>query len=228
MRYVALDVHRDFCEVAIVERVAIVGRNGAGKSSLDRAVAGMVAAAEGRIVWDGEDITALPPNARVKRGIALAPEGRRVFRDLTVTDSLLGGGSTLPASKMSARIDEIYAIFPRLRERVKQPASQLSGGEAQMLAIGQALMTSPRLIMLDEPSFGLAPVVVRRLLDIIRELASTGLSVLLLEQSVRLATELADAVYVVDGGELRFAGDAASGIDHEAIQAVYLGAATTA
>jgi branched-chain amino acid transport system ATP-binding protein len=215
-------------EIPAGARIAIVGRNGAGKSSLVRAIAGLVPAAEGRITWDGEDITTLSPSGRVKRGIGLVPEGRRVFPDLSVVDNLRVGGFTVPNSEIAAKIEEIYEIFPRLRERIKQPASQLSGGEAQMLAIGQTLMISPRLLMLDEPSFGLAPVIVRRLLEIIRGLAESGLSILLVEQSVRLATELADAIYVVDSGQLRFAGDSASGIDQDAIQAAYLGAATTA
>lgn len=209
-------------------RIAIVGRNGAGKSSLVRAIAGLVACASGRIIWNGEEITTMTATERVKRGIALVPEGRRVFSNLTVAENLRVGGFIVPRSVIPQRVDGIYDIFPPLKMRIGQPASQLSGGEAQMLAIGQTLMTQPRLIMLDEPSFGLAPVIVRRLLDIIKGLAETGMSVLLVEQSVRLAMELADAVYVVDGGDLRFAGNSSTGIDHDAIQAAYLGAAATA
>jgi branched-chain amino acid transport system ATP-binding protein len=209
-------------------RVAVVGRNGAGKSSLVRAIAGLVPVAEGEITWDGADITTLAAGARVRRGIALVPEGRRVFPDLTVADNLRVGGFVVPSGDVPARRETVYEVFPQLRERADLQASQLSGGEAQMLAIGQALMSQPRLLMLDEPSFGLAPVVVSRLLETIRELGRNGISILIVEQSVRLAVALAETVYVIDGGTLRLAGDASTGIDQEALQAAYLGTALSA
>lgn len=204
-------------------RVAVVGRNGAGKSSLVRAVAGLVPAHAGRISWNGRNVTRWSAARRVKGGISLVPEGRQIFPDLTVAENLRIGGF-VAGRGMSTRRERVYEIFPLLADRANLPASQLSGGEAQMLAIGQALMASPSLIMLDEPSFGLAPVVIGRLLEIIRDLSDRGIAVLLVEQSVRLALSLSPDLYVLDGGELRLAAAAGADVDPDILQAAYLGA----
>jgi branched-chain amino acid transport system ATP-binding protein len=204
-------------------RMAVVGRNGAGKSSLVRAIAGLVPAYAGKVVWNGSDITRYSAARRVKEGVSLVPEGRQIFPELTVAENLRVGGF-VAGREMAARRVRVYDIFPALAERAEQPASQLSGGEAQMLAIGQALMADPSLIILDEPSFGLAPVIISRLLEIIKELSSRGITVLLVEQSVRLALSLGGDLYVLDGGELRLAAEAGAAVDPEVLQAAYLGA----
>lgn len=213
-------------DVPVGGRVAVVGRNGAGKSSLVRALAGVVPAAAGRVLWRGEDVTRCSPHGRVSRGISLVPEGRRIFGHLTVATNLRVGGFTNKRD-VSARREEMYELFPALRERSRTHASQLSGGEAQMLAIGLALMANPKLVMLDEPSFGLAPVIVGRVLETIRTLSEQGITVLLVEQSVRLALALAETVYVLDQGELRLAAAPGQKIDEDALHAAYLGSAVS-
>ncbi len=204
-------------------RMAVVGRNGAGKSSLVRAIAGLVPAYAGSIAWNGQNITRFSAARRVKAGLSLVPEGRQIFPELTVAENLRVGGF-VAGREVQARRAQVYETFPALLERADQAASQLSGGEAQMLAIGQALMASPSLIMLDEPSFGLAPVIVSRLLDIIKDLSARGIATLLVEQSVRLALSLGGDLYVLDGGSLRLAAEAGSEVDPEVLQAAYLGA----
>jgi branched-chain amino acid transport system ATP-binding protein len=204
-------------------RMAVVGRNGAGKSSLVRAIAGLVPAYAGTIRWKGENITKYSAARRVKAGVSLVPEGRQIFPELTVAENLRVGGF-IAGREVHQRRERVYETFPALLERSEQPASQLSGGEAQMLAIGQALMANPSLIILDEPSFGLAPVIVSRLLDIIKDLSQRGITVLLVEQSVRLALQLGGDLYVLDGGELRLAAAAGHEVDPEVLQAAYLGA----
>jgi branched-chain amino acid transport system ATP-binding protein len=205
------------------QRMAVVGRNGAGKSSLVRAIAGLVPAYAGTVVWNGSDITRYSAARRVKEGVSLVPEGRQIFPELTVAENLRVGGF-VAGREMAARRVRVYDIFPALAERAEQAASQLSGGEAQMLAIGQALMADPSLIILDEPSFGLAPVIISRLLEIIKELSSRGITVLLVEQSVRLALSLGGDLYVLDGGALRLAAEAGATVDPDVLQAAYLGA----
>lgn len=203
-------------------RVAIVGRNGAGKSSLLRALAGIVPCAKGSIEWDGGDITRMRADQRVQRGIAMIPEGRRVFGGLTVANNLRVGGFTAP-KQAGERLQEVHRLFPILKERAHLPAAQLSGGEAQMLAIGQALMSGPRLLLLDEPSIGLAPIVVANVLATIRELSDRGISVLLVEQSVRLASSFADELHVLDMGRMSKIKDRDGEIDEDTLQAAYLG-----
>ncbi|HVM63308.1 MAG TPA: ABC transporter ATP-binding protein [Acidimicrobiales bacterium] len=204
-------------------RMAVVGRNGAGKSSLVRAIAGLVPLYAGSVRWNGVNISKLSAARRVKAGLSLVPEGRQIFPELTVAENLRVGGFTA-GREVHARRANVFETFPALLERSEQPASQLSGGEAQMLAIGQALMANPSLIMLDEPSFGLAPVIISRLLDIIKDLSARGIAVLLVEQSVRLALSLGGDLYVLDGGELRLAAEAGHEVDPEVLQAAYLGA----
>jgi branched-chain amino acid transport system ATP-binding protein len=218
-----LALHSAEFTVAPGHRMAIVGRNGAGKSSLVRAIAGLVPAYTGKVFWNGRDVTRFSPAKRVKFGMSLVPEGRQIFPDLTVAENLRVGGF-VAGREVYARREQVYEVFPALLERSEQPATQLSGGEAQMLAIGQALMAQPSLIMLDEPSFGLAPVIVSRLLEIIKDLSSRGIAVLLVEQSVRLALSLGGDLYVLDGGDLRLAAEAGAEVDPEVLQAAYLGA----
>ena len=203
-------------------RVGIVGRNGAGKSSLLRAIAGIVPAAKGSIEWDGTDITRVRADQRVRRGIAMIPEGRRVFPGLTVANNLRVG-SFVDGKHAAERLQDVHRLFPILKERAHLPAAQLSGGEAQMLAIGQALMSGPRLLLLDEPSIGLAPIVVASVLATIRGLSDRGFSVLLVEQSVRLAASFADELHVLNMGRLSKIKDRGGEIDEEALQAAYIG-----
>jgi len=217
-----LALHSVDFELAAGGRMAVVGRNGAGKSSLVRALAGLVPASAGRVTWQGLNITRLSPARRVRAGVSLVPEGRQIFPELTVAENLRVGGFTA-GREVANRRAQVMELFPALAERAEQAASQLSGGEAQMLAIGQALMASPSLLMLDEPSFGLAPVVINTLLGIIRDLSARGITVLLVEQSVRLALSLGGDLFVLDGGELRLAAAAGDEVDPEVLQAAYLG-----
>ena len=212
------------CHLAIPRgaRVGIVGRNGAGKSSLLRAIAGVVPIAKGTIEWDGADITKMRADQRVQRGIAMIPEGRRIFGGLTVANNLRVG-SFVDGKHAAERLDDVHRLFPILKERAHLPAAQLSGGEAQMLAIGQALMSGPRLLLLDEPSIGLAPIVVANVLNTIRELSERGISVLLVEQSVRLASSFADELHVLDMGRMSKIKDRDGEMDEERLQAAYLG-----
>jgi branched-chain amino acid transport system ATP-binding protein len=203
-------------------RVGIVGRNGAGKSSLLKAIAGVVKLSGGDILWDGESIAKRSAHVRVRRGISLVPEGRRVFPGLTVETNLKVGGFSSPKG-FAERRDDVYELFPVLHERREQAAAQLSGGEAQMLAIAQALMAGPRLVLLDEPSLGLAPIVVSSVLETMRQLADRGISVLLVEQSVRLAQQFAEDLYVIDGGRMQLVRTAGQALDEQALQAAYLG-----
>jgi branched-chain amino acid transport system ATP-binding protein len=204
-------------------RVGIVGRNGAGKSSLLKAIAGTVKPSSGRVLLNGDDITKMSPHARVKRGISLVPEGRRVFPSLSVENNLRVGGFVSPGG-FAERVEEVCKLFPVLAERRKQMASQLSGGEAQMLAIAQALMARPKIVLLDEPSLGLAPIVVASVLDTMHALAAQGIALLLVEQSVRLAQRFADELYVIDGGRMELVAKEGQELDEHALQAAYLGA----
>jgi branched-chain amino acid transport system ATP-binding protein len=206
--------------------VAIVGANGAGKTTLMKAVAGLLPLSAGRVLFEGRDITAMPPHRRVGVGIALSPEGRQVFPDQSVRDNLeLGAWSRdLSPSAMEAAIEAQYALFPRLRERQGQMAVTLSGGEQQMLAIARALMGEPRLLLLDEPSLGLAPLVIKEIFGIIRALRARGITVLLVEQMANLALGVADQAYVLETGRVTLSGTGAALLQHPQVRAAYLGA----
>jgi branched-chain amino acid transport system ATP-binding protein len=210
--------------VAPGEIVALVGSNGAGKTTLLRAVAGLVRPRAGRIRWEGEDVGSVPAHRRVERGIAMVPEGRRLFGRMTVEENLgLGGFTPRARREGAASLEAIYATFPRLRERRRQLAGSLSGGEQQMVAIGRALMTRPRLLMLDEPSLGLAPRIVEAIFTVFGEIHRSGVAVFLVEQNVRAALGLAHRGYVLEHGRIAGEGPAAALLDDPRIRTAYLG-----
>jgi branched-chain amino acid transport system ATP-binding protein len=205
--------------------VAVVGPNGAGKSTLLNALMGVLPA-RGAIRFDGEEIAARALEERVQRGIALVPETRALFASMPVADNLLLGGyrrRRAPRAEQAGRLDGIYALFPRLHERRAQAAGTLSGGERQMLAIGRALMGGPRLLMLDEPSLGLAPLVVKEIFRIIERLRETGVTILLIEQNARAAMAVADQAYVLETGAIALAGPAAQLAADPRVIETYLG-----
>jgi branched-chain amino acid transport system ATP-binding protein len=208
------------------EVVALLGANGAGKSTLLRTVSGLARPRAGRITLGGEAIHRLPPARIVRLGVAHCPEGRRVFGMLTVAENLrLGAAARADRTGVSADRDRIYAMFPILAERMTQPAGTLSGGEQQMLALGRALMARPRVLLLDEPSLGLAPLLVQQIFRTLAELKTGGVTMLLVEQNINLALDLADRAYVLRTGEVSLAGSAAElKADYEAVAAAYLGA----
>ena len=206
------------------ELVALIGSNGAGKSSTLKAIAGSVPLAVGTIRLEGEEIQRLSPEQRVQRGIALSPEGRRLFGRMTVLENLLVGAHTIKsAAQRSDSIDQIYALFPRVHERRSQLAGSLSGGEQQMVAIGRALMARPRLLMLDEPSLGIAPKVVAEIADAIRKLNASGMSIILVEQNARLALRLAHNAYALERGEVVRSGKGDELLDDPFVRKAYLG-----
>jgi branched-chain amino acid transport system ATP-binding protein len=207
--------------------VSVIGPNGAGKTTLLAAVMGLLPSS-GTLRFEGENLRALDVEARVERGLCLVPEKRELFGELSVLDNLRLGAyaKRLGAAALKRRIDEVCMRFPRLAERRAQRASTLSGGERQMLALGRALMSSPRLLMLDEPSLGLAPLIVRDILAIVRTLREDGVSILLVEQNARAALETSDHGYVLETGEIALAGPSAELAGDPRVQATYLGGGT--
>jgi len=203
------------------EIVTIIGANGAGKSTTLRTVAGIVKPASGRIYFQDEDITALSPDRIVTKGITLVPEGRRVFPDLTVLENLKVG-AYLRKDNLEKDIQWIYDLFPRLKERSWQEAGTLSGGEQQMLAVGRALMSRPKLLMMDEPSLGLAPIIVRDIFGIIKEINRQGVTILLVEQNANMALQTADTAYVLKTGLLSMKGAGRELLNDEEIKKAYL------
>ena len=202
--------------------VTLIGANGAGKSSTLRSIAGLVKPREGSIAFEGEEITGRDPTAIVSRGVTLVPEGRRIFPDLTVLENLRIG-AYLRADDLSEDLKWVYSLFPRLEERSWQAGGTLSGGEQQMLAVGRALMSKPRLIMMDEPSLGLAPLVVKGIFEIIREINRQGVTVLLIEQNANMALKTADLAYVMETGSITLSGTGAELLTNESVKAAYLG-----
>ncbi|OZI34852.1 ABC transporter ATP-binding protein [Bordetella genomosp. 10] len=205
--------------------VALIGSNGAGKSSSLKAVIGLAPAASGRIRLDGRDITTLPPAARVAGGLALSPEGRRLFGRMSVQDNLLAGAHAVRSSALRKRtLDEIYALFPRVLERRAQLAGSLSGGEQQMVAIGRAMMANPRLLMLDEPSLGIAPKIVGEIAAAIERInREKQLAIILVEQNARLALRLSHQAYALEHGEIVRAGQGAELLADPFVRKAYLG-----
>ena len=207
--------------------VSVIGPNGAGKTTLLAAVMGLLPS-KGVLRFEGEDLRALDVEARVERGLCLVPEKRELFGELSVLDNLrLGAYSRrLNAGLLRQRLDEVYQRFPRLAERRDQRASTLSGGERQMLALGRALMSAPRLLMLDEPSLGLAPLIVQEILAIVRALRDDGVAILLVEQNARAALDISDHGYVLETGEIALSGPSADLASDPRVQATYLGGGT--
>jgi branched-chain amino acid transport system ATP-binding protein len=208
------------------EVVALLGANGAGKSTMLRTISGLIRPRAGRIALGSQSIHRLPPARIVRLGIAHCPEGRRVFGNLSVAENLrLGAAARAERSGVTEDRDRIYAMFPVLRERMHQSAGTLSGGEQQMLALGRALMARPRVLLLDEPSLGLAPLLVQQIFRTLRELKVAGVTMLLVEQNIKLALDLSDRAYVLRTGEVSLAGSVAElKADYEKVAAAYLGA----
>ncbi len=204
--------------------VALIGSNGSGKTTTLNAVAGLVPVASGQVMWQGSDITNQPAYAVVKRGLALSPEGWRLFVGQTVEQNLRLGATTLrDKSRVPAALDRVFSFFPRLAERRRQRAGTLSGGERQMLAMGRALMSEPQMLLLDEPSLGLAPAVVEALYETLARLHADGMTLLLAEQSVELALEIAQHAYVLQTGRSVLDGPAAELARDPEVQRIYLG-----
>jgi branched-chain amino acid transport system ATP-binding protein len=211
-------------EVGRGQIVALLGANGAGKTTTLKTIVGVLRPARGRIFYDGKDITSLPAPQRVRLGIALVPEGRGIFNRLTVRENLLlGAYHRRDQGGILQDLEEVYRLFPRLKERENQIAGTLSGGEQQMLAIGRGLMSRPRLMLLDEPSLGLAPLVVRELYTLIRRIRESGVTILLVEQSAPMAIGVADYVYVLETGMVKIAGTPQEVESLEEVKKVYLG-----
>ena len=228
-RYGAVAALRDVSlDVRAGELVALIGANGAGKSTLLRTIAGLMAPTAGRVSLEGRDVTGQPPEAILRAGIALVPERRRVFADLTVLDNLELGGYALPRGgdfrrRLDAGVDDAYRLFPVLRRRREQLAGTLSGGEQQMLAIGRALMSRPRLLLCDEPSLGLAPLIVQEIMRLLAALREAGTTILLVEQNARMALRAADRAYVLETGSVVLVGSGAELLDNDELKAAYLG-----
>jgi branched-chain amino acid transport system ATP-binding protein len=211
-------------EVRAGEVVALIGANGAGKSTTLRSISRIVPVHRGRIAFAARDITGARPSDVVRLGIAQVPEGRRMLARQTVLDNLLLGAYTrADTAEIRADVEQQFARFPRLAERRRQLAGTLSGGEQQMLAIARALMSRPRLLLLDEPSLGLAPLIVRSIFEIIRDLHAAGVTILLVEQNARLALQSADRAYVLEAGRLTIAGPSAELLSDERVRRAYLG-----
>ncbi len=226
VRYGAIEALKGISlEVRTGEVVTLIGGNGAGKSTLMKAISGLEPVAAGRIAYDGHDITSLAGHRRVALGIAQSPEGRQVFTDQSVRDNLLLGAyhRRATATEIEADIETQFTRFPRLRERSTQMAGTLSGGEQQMLAIGRALMARPRLLLLDEPSLGLAPLIVREIFGVIRALKAQGVTILLVEQMAHQALGVADRAYVLETGRITLSGTGAELRRDPRVQAAYLG-----
>jgi branched-chain amino acid transport system ATP-binding protein len=210
-------------EVRRGETVALVGANGAGKTTFLRTLSGVQPMRAGRITFDGEDISQLSSSQRVRRGICQSPEGRQVFGPLSIEDNLALGAYTQPRHQLAGDLEKIFAMFPILKEKRHQPAGTLSGGQQQMLAIGRALMGRPRLLLLDEPSMGLAPLLVQEVFDVIKTLKSQGMTILLVEQNALAALDIADRAYVLETGSVTLTGTGTELVRNEQVRVAYLG-----
>jgi len=210
-------------QVRAGEITTIIGANGAGKSTLLRTISGLLRPTRGAILYQGTELTRMPPHQIVRMGIIHVPEGRRIFTEMTVYENLLLGAYTHRDRNLHHHLEQVFAIFPRLKERLNQRAGTLSGGEQQMLAIGRALMAKPRLLMLDEPSLGLAPFLVRDIFRIISEINATGVPILLVEQNAHMALEIAHRGYVLETGRVVLYDDAQSLLKNPAVRNAYLG-----
>ncbi len=209
-------------EVPANSIVTLIGANGAGKSTILRAVSGLVKPAEGKIFFEGEEISKTDTSEIISRGITLVPEGRRVFADMSVLENIKIG-AFLRKDSLDKDIEWVYSLFPRLKERIWQLAGTLSGGEQQMLAVARALMSRPKLLMMDEPSLGLAPLIVKGIFEIIKEIRKAGVTVLLIEQNANMALNAADYAYVLETGKISMQGSGQELLKNTAIRDAYLG-----
>ena len=206
------------------EMVTLIGANGAGKTTTLKALTGLVRPAGGRVHYNGDDVTAMPSHRLVTRGVALVPEGRGVFARLTVAENLdMGAYCRNDKAAIRADLEHVYELFPRLAERHRQAAGTLSGGEQQMLAIGRALMSRPKLLLLDEPSMGLAPLLVQKIFETIRAIAAAGVTILLVEQNAKLALEICNRGYVMESGEITLHDNAPALLANPQVRRAYLG-----
>ena len=210
-------------EVNEGEIVTLIGANGAGKSTTLNTIVGLLKPRQGSIAFAGMPVDGISASKMVYRGLSLCPEGRRIFQQMTVKDNLVMGGFSRPNEELQASLEHVYSFFPRLKEREKQIAGTLSGGEQQMLAMGRALMSKPRLMMLDEPSMGLAPILVDQIFEIIRELHSSGVTILLVEQNAQMALSVADRAYVLETGTISMSGNAQDLLQDDNVRKAYLG-----
>lgn len=210
-------------EVEEGEVVTLIGANGAGKSTTLNTISGLLRSKTGSIEFMGQSLAKVPSHKIVERGLALVPEGRRIFLQMTVQENLEMGAFTQKGGETQQDLEKIYALFPRLKERLKQMAGTLSGGEQQMLAMGRALMSRPKLLMLDEPSMGLAPLLVEQIFDIIRQLHADGTTILLVEQNAQAALAVADRGYVLETGRIVTEGTGTALLESDTIRKAYLG-----
>ena len=210
-------------EVNEGEVVTLIGANGAGKSTVLNTISGLLRAKSGTIDFMGTPINTMAPNKIVQLGLAQCPEGRRVFAHMTVEENLEMGAYTRPNSTIEGNLEHVYELFPRLKERRKQVGGTLSGGEQQMLAVGRGLMSRPKVLMMDEPSLGLAPLVVQGIFDIIREINRQGVTILLIEQNANMALKIADLAYVLETGTITMSGTGAELLADEKVKEAYLG-----
>ena len=210
-------------EVNEGEIVTLIGANGAGKSTTLNTIAGLLKPRQGSIAFAGMPVDGTSASKMVYKGLSLCPEGRRIFQQMTVKENLEMGAFSRPNEEIAASIDRVYGFFPRLKEREKQIAGTLSGGEQQMLAMGRALMSKPRLMMLDEPSMGLAPILVEQIFDIIREMNAAGTTILLVEQNAQMALSVANRAYVLETGTISMSGDAQDLLQNDDVRKAYLG-----
>jgi len=210
-------------EVRERELVTLIGANGAGKTTTLKALAGLIAPRRGRVEYNSRDVTGMRAHELVAMGLALVPEGRGVFARLTVAENLAMGAYTRRDSAIAGDYDRVYGLFPRLAERRRQPAGTLSGGEQQMLAIARALMSRPKLLLLDEPSMGLAPLMVQKIFETIKTVAAEGVTLLLVEQNAKLALQVSSRAYVMETGSIALADSAAALLDNPEVRRAYLG-----
>lgn len=210
-------------EVEAGEIVTLIGSNGAGKSSTLNTICGITAARHGQVILDGQDITHVPPHDIVKLGITQSPEGRKIFARLTVRENLVVGAYTRNGHEIEQSLEQVFSLFPRLKERQNQPGGTLSGGEQQMLAIGRAMMAKPRILLLDEPSMGLAPILVQEIFATVKRLNSDGTTILLVEQNAQVALSICKRAYVLQTGEIILSGTGKQLLANETVRKAYLG-----
>jgi branched-chain amino acid transport system ATP-binding protein len=206
------------------EVVTLIGANGAGKSTTLRTISGLLSVDQGSIVYDGDDITGAEASSIVRKGVIQVPEGRRIFSPLTVRENLeMGAFTRTDKAEIEATMDYVFRLFPRMKERLAQTGGTLSGGEQQMLAVGRALMSKPKLLLMDEPSMGLAPILVEEIFDIIKEISQEGVTILLVEQNAHMALSVADRGYVLETGAIELEGSAEELSENPQVRAAYLG-----